>query len=136
MDVAEFGVIERDDGDKKKLDRFPKGHRVSIFLTDDELKKIEIMSGLSKMKKPKAIKKLAFSNLENFTAMLEMKPTLDKFYNELGKQGVNLNQAVKRLNRGEKTPDILETIKKTNDMIGEILRIRIAITAELNRKRL
>ena len=111
-------------------------HRINVFLSDDEYKIIDYAAQMANIKKPQAIKRMALSNIENFHALTDLKPELEKLVIELGRQGNNLYQATRMLNKGIKpTAEILRTIEKTNEQFAKVLIFRNEIIQRLiNRK--
>lgn len=110
-----------------------KGIRVNVYLSPKENEKLEITAKATGMRKATALRQMAFLKIENYEILKESQPLLMELAKETARQGINLNQIAKQLNKKEKR-NFLSAFFKTESTPADEIQKALATAQTLHSK--
>lgn len=111
-----------------------KGIRVNVYLTATENEILETTAKATGMRKATALRQMAFLKKENYEILKEMQPLLIELAMETAKQGINLNQIAKNLNKKAKGNFLSNLLKTNGNEENEQTKKAVATAQELHSK--
>ena len=111
-----------------------KGIRVNVYLTATENEILETTAKAAGMRKATALRQMAFLKKENYEILKEMQPVLIELAMETAKQGINLNQIAKNLNKKAKGNFLSNLLKTNGNEENEQTKKAVTMAQELHSK--